>query len=55
MIHRRPGAKFVASLPKGEPVVAMVVFKGQVLVATGRRVLRLRGNHFQPMIFEVPK
>jgi len=48
----RPGWKFVASLPRGEKCVGMVVFKGKVIVATDRRVMKLVGNKLKTILFE---
>lgn len=55
MILRRSGMKFVTALKRGERVVSMISYKGQVLVATEYRIYRLQGNHLQPLIFEQPK
>jgi hypothetical protein len=38
---RREGIKIVHSFEPGENPVAMVVFKGQVLVATSRAIYRM--------------
>jgi hypothetical protein len=51
MIHKRPGAKFVAKLPAQDPVVSMTAHKGQLYLATSRRVWRLRGLRWTPLLF----
>lgn len=51
MIGHRPGFKFVATLPRAEPVVSMVAHKGQLYIATSRRVWRLRGLRWTPLLF----
>jgi hypothetical protein len=48
----RPGAKFVAKLPRGEKCVGMIVFQGKVFVATDRRVMKLVGNKLRTVLFE---
>ena len=47
---RLPGARFITSLPYGEKVVAMITFKGKVLVATERRVMVLVGRQLRPFL-----
>lgn len=50
-MNRRPGAKFVASLPRGRRVVAMTVHRDVLYVASDRRVYRLSGNRLKPLSF----
>ena len=47
---RRPGAKFVTRIPYGEKVVSMITYKGKVLVATERRIMKLVGNQLRPFL-----
>lgn len=49
--ERMPLIKFIAEFPAGEAIVSMVVWQGDVILATTRRVFRLvDGGHFE----EVP-
>lgn len=51
-VQTRPGAKFVAKLPRGEKCVGMTVFNGKVIVATDKRVMKLVGNKLRPLLFQ---
>lgn len=51
-VHKHPGAKFVAKLPRGQRCVGLTVFNGKVFVATDKRVYRLIGNKLRPLVFQ---
>ena len=42
--------KMPLSLPEGEKVVSMVIFKDQLYIATNRRVFRMVEDKLAPMV-----
>ena len=46
--------KIIKEFPPAEPIVSMIQFKDQILVATSQRVYRLRDDTFEPLSFLAP-
>jgi hypothetical protein len=51
-VGRRPGARYITKLPKGEACVGMTVFRGTVLVATTNGIYRLVGKTLRRVMFQ---
>ncbi len=43
-VERRPGMKLVRRFRSSEPVVSMLEYRGEVLVATSRRIFKINEN-----------
>lgn len=46
-------SKIVATFPSDEPIVAMVTYKDMVVVATAKRVFRMRDGYAEQVLFKV--